>query len=406
MIVERHYLTATAKYLPLRTNIKWNDQGLSPALQDGIKGIVSWSGLDAQSRSLFRGFVPSGGRSYICILSEPIETPVGPSSAVKLKAIGKTDFSDPHPPKAIAFDHNPSILVVSEEGQVSVGKGDEQPLFGATLKRAEQEDSFIRSANSKGLPAPIALGMGEYSDLAFGGAKLGFNMIALCDWKTDIRRLGNIFQNGNCQSPEEYLLEIAGSFFNRNAGISELENLFYEAGRAQRRFNDGGLIPNDCHAGNFALTGDARAVLNDFGKGKIKDELNPAQTSIYQLLDINRFLFSAYRLMAWPTGSWFISRAYPLSAYLEGYFGRELFERHLKAIGTPEKMFRGLLKPEIDQHRDKNGFKGSMEIMKYSWTCLYDALQDVLAAEGNTYPLSMRARIEKHIGIYRSFFGD
>jgi hypothetical protein len=89
---------------------------------------------------------------------------------------------------------------------------------------------------------------------------------------------------------------------------------------------------------------------------------------------------------------------------LEGYFGREIFERHIRAIGTPEKMVRGLLKPEIKQDRDKNGFKGSMEIMKYSWTCLYDALQDVLAAEGNVYPLSMRERMERHVGIFKSFF--
>jgi hypothetical protein len=403
MYIENHYLSARASFSPLRTNIRWNDKTLSPALQGSIEKIASWKELDAQSGGLFKGFVPSGKRSYVCVLSESIETPIGPSSAVKLKAIGKTGFTGHHPPTVERFDLDPHVMVVDENGFVSVEKTRGQPLFGATMERVETENAFMGLANGEKLPAPYALGVGEYPDLVFEGENLGYNIIALSDWRTDVRRIGNIFQNGDdCSSPEEYLLGVARDFFSQNASLRELEILFYEAGRVQRQFNNNGLISNDCHVGNFALT--AEAVLNDFGKGKRKDELSAPQTSIYQLLDMNRFLFSAYRLRAWPVGELFLSRAHPLSAYLEGYFGREIFERHIRAIGTPEKMVRGLLKPEIQQDQDKNGFKGSMEIMKYSWTCLYDALQDVLAGEGNAFQLNAGERIKRYVGIFKSFF--
>lgn len=373
-------------------------------LKSGIEGIASWIGLPAGSRDLFRGFVPSGARSYICVLNEPIETPVGPASAIKLKAIGKTDLEDSHPPLNEEYGYTAGSVSVDDRGFVSVGRADKQPLFGSTFNRVERENRFMFLANSKRLPAPHTLGTGEYSDLSFNGQNLGFNIMAICDWETDLRRLGNMFQNGSCPSPREYLIEIARSFFGYNAGVSDLEILFYEAGKVQRQFNNSGLISNDSHIGNFAITTDSRARLNDFGKGDIKECLNPAQISILQLLDINKFIFSAYRLRAWPSGNLLLSLSCPISAYLEGYLGKDIFERRLKEIGSPEKIIRGFPTPEKEQSGDRGGFKSSIEIMRYSWISLYDALQEILAGEGNAFPLSPAEKLKRFTGMYKSYF--
>lgn len=293
------------------------------------------------------------------------------------------------------------MIIVKKDGSISVKAVNKQPHFGSTYDRVMTENTFMQIANERGLPAPFSLGEGEYPDLNFEGRTLGYNIIALRDLETDKRRLGNIFQVYP-SSPEDYLYKLANIFFPHNATLNDLEYLFYAAGRVQRQYNDKGLIPNDCHIGNFALTEEGQAVLNDFSDGKNKVDLSIPQIAFYQLLDINRFIYSTFVLRGWPVGDFLVSNTdiYPVSAYLDGYFGQDV----LKDIGTPEEMIRGLKRPRKEP--DENRFKGLMEIMNYSWNYLYEPLQEVLAAEGNAYPLKPQERIERFMAIFKSFFGN
>ncbi|MFH1347468.1 MAG: hypothetical protein ABIH22_02145 [Candidatus Margulisiibacteriota bacterium] len=394
MLRANHYLIAEK---PLRANVRWNGQALRPALQRALVKVASWQELDAESEALFQGFGPSGRRSYVCVLKEPIETPTGQHSAIKLKAVGKTDPVDPQFPSTQRYDIDPHSVVIGEDGAISVEALNIQPLFGRTAERVSAENRFMQLANERKLPAPYALGEGEYSDLNFDLQILGFSIMAIKDLETDNRRLGNIFQV-NYSDPGGHLQRLASTFFPGRPAQESLEYLFYAAGRVQRQYNDNGLITNDCHAGNFALTSDAQAVLNDFASGKDKAWLSAPQIATYQLLDLNRFIYSVFILKGWSVGESLLSGAYPVSAYLEGYFGQEVFSRH-KGVETPERLLRA---PKTGP--GKNNFMASVAIKKYSWTRLYDPLQEVLAEEGNEYPLSEQERIARHVEMYRSFF--
>jgi len=384
MQLNDHYLIANCSPFVLRTIVNWNSPLLPiMALRKAIEDIVAWRKLGRESRALFQGFLPSGGRSYLCVLKKPINTPAGQFSAIKLKAVGNTEPKDPHPPKLDkSFINNLFKIIVEENGSIAVGPIHSQPLYGRTMDRVTAENEFLRLVNKKKLPAPYALGGGEYPDLMFQGQPLGFNILALKEWGADNRRLGNCF-----------------FIDHQAANDDQLGYSFEQAGKVQRRYNDEGLIPSDCHVFNFAITDNGEVILNDFGSGKNKDDLTHPQTAIYQLLDLARFIFSVYLLRGEPAGDRFLVHARPLSAFLKGYFGSDVFLRYKKEIGAPEAMLKRLQKPRIRSGgEDKENFR---RILWYCCTQLSIPLQEILVAEGNTYLLTKKQWAEKYDELVR-----
>ncbi|MFC1511492.1 hypothetical protein ACFL5U_03815 [Candidatus Margulisiibacteriota bacterium] len=403
MRLSYHYLIAVPPRKSLTTEIAWNAQAsvVPEALKTAILKIASWSPLALSEGRLFKGFAQSGRRSYIGVLQTPLETPVGLHSAVKLKAVGQTEDIGACPPQEISYTDAPDRVVVGSKGEQTMEPIFHEPLAGTRRSLAENGNALILTANQKSLPAPFALGVGAYPELSFAGEVMGINIVSVVDLETELNRIGTIFQIQN-GSPEHYLATLPFRFGYEGGVREALGYMFHNAGEAQSQHNGGGVIPGGRHVGNFSVARGLAIILEDFDYGKLKKDLTPEQIVTLQLLDLFRFVYSAYILRTWSAGECLLQNHSPVSAYLEGYFGQEIFARHRETIGDPEKMLRSLDRPQATN--DREWIRGAAEITKFSWMCLYDPLQEVLGQEGISYPLTPEQRRAKHMELFRVLF--